>query len=361
MNKPVRWFLCLITVTVIVVLLYCSSTKAAETSPVQEITTREKYGQNIIYYDFSKIPLDSLILDEEIALPTDLKKFLDDDFNNPKIQDPQQFEQTFWKETDKLGFTADKFKEMTVLQAIKTVVKIVGARITYCDVDGDTNFTKTYGQHLPIDVYFELGLGDCDKYRSATIAAFKIIKPLNPRLKNVYLSTEELGGNTQLHAWVSVVIPQQDRLILSHIDPTFYDNGGKLEADDFHITLRNNIFLARFYRELSGCENQVYAYQIFENGNPAVKSDVELEEILDEMSFLTLIIAIYKPELAVEKILPVIQLYETKGFTFTLDALLYRAYEIYSAAGNKQEADKYKQRLLNEFPDSFWVKKIKED
>lgn len=356
MKKPVRWFLCLITA--MAVLLCCSSTKAVETSPIQEIATREKYGQNIIYYDFSKIPLDSLILDEEISFPNDLKNFLNDEFNNPKIQDPQRFEELFWKEADKLGFTADKFKEMNIYQAIKAVVKIVGARITYHDVDGDTNFTKTYGQHLPIDVYFELGLGDCDKYRGATLAAFKIIKPLNPRLRNVYLSTEELGGNTQFHAWVSVVIPQQDRLIVSHIDPTFSDNGGALEADDFHITLQNNFFLARFYRKLSGWENQVYIYQIFENGLPAVKSDGELEEILDEMSFVVLIIAISKPELAVEKILPVIQLYETKGFTFTLDALLYRACEIYSRAGNTSEAEKYKQRLLTEFPNSYWSKFI---
>ena len=338
------------------IILLCLITVA---SLVSAETTIEKYGQNIVYYDFSKIPVDSLVLDKEIPLPNDLKYCLSSIIYSPRIQNPQSFERLFWEEANKLGLAADKFKEMDIQQAVTAIVKVVGSRITYCLVDKDTSFINKYGEHLSIDKYFYLGLGDCDKYRNACIAAFKIVKVLNPKLQNVYLSTKGFGGNQQPHAWVSVIIPQETLLILSHIDPTFYDNGGALEADEFHITLQNNIFLGYFYGILLGSENNLYAYQIFEKAVPMIEDEKQLENILDRMSFYALVTSIYNPQLAPEKILPVIQLYETKGFTAILDKLLYRAYKIYKAAGKTEEAEKYKQRLLTEFPNSYWVRKVK--
>jgi len=348
-------FFCL---TVILAILLITPVQASSKVWVQEITTRETYGQNIVYYDFSKIPFDSLILDQKISPPTDLQQYFDDNFNNPRIRNEAKFEKIFWKEANRLGLTANDFQKMNPFQAILSIVKIVSARFTYYDVDKDSNFIKRYGEHLPIEDYFEIGLGDCDKYRDATLAAFKVIKSLNPSfLQNIYL-TNELGGNHQPHAWVAIVIIQKDQLILSHIDPTFFDNGGKLETDNFHINLKNKLFLARFYQKLVGYENQVYAYQIYEKCLPSLNDDKELESVLDEMSFLALIISIYKPKVGLEKILPIIKLYEKKKFNSTLDALLYRAYKIYCQTGDSQTAEIYRQKLLTNFPHSFWSKQI---
>jgi len=78
------------------------------------------------------------------------------------------------------------------------------------------------------------------------------------------------------------------------------------------------------------------------------------------MACLANLISTYRPELALDKILPVIKLYEEEGFTENLNTILYYAYSVYSKAGEKQGAEKYKQRLLNEFPNSFWSKQIRD-
>lgn len=324
------------------------------------VSTLERYGKNIIYYDFSKIP-DNLVLDRKIELPEDLKEFLNYVINNPRIETPSRFEQEFWEEAHKLDYTLDKLKNASVKEAVMAAVKIVASRFTFCYVDKDEVFIKEFGAHLSKDVYFHLGLGDCDKYREATIAVFKIIKRLNPKLQNVYLSTQRLGGNVRGHAWVSVVILQDSRLILSHIDPTYYDNGSKLEADEYHICLEHNIFIAYFYKALPGCDNYIYAYQILEQAFLKVKVENKerREMILDDMSLLALRISVHKPEATPDRVLWTMEQYEAERFTKNLDAILYRVYLVYSNAGNKLEAEKYRQRLLKEFPNSShagWIK-----
>jgi len=330
----------------------------AEPEPSNTMLTR--YGDNIVYYDFSKIPVSSLVLNKKISVPDDLKKYLDDKYNNPRIEDSLRFAQDFWEEAAKLGFNPDQFKVMTVRQTIRAIVKIIGSRFTYLDVDNERSaFAKEYGTYLSTDTYFHLGLGDCDKYTFATIAGFHLVKESNPRLQNVYLSRKDLGGYNIYYAWISVLILQENRLVLSHIDPTFADNDGKLEADDFHLILRSNIFIADFYRSLSGYENWLFAYQILDKAIPEAESKRQREKIASRMTRLALRISFYKPAVGVEKILPLIQLYETEGFTKTRDNFLFRTYRIYSAAGKETEAENYKQKLYKEFPDSFWTNYVK--
>ena len=57
------------------------------------------------------------------------------------------------------------------------------------------------------------------------------------------------GGNYFHHTWNSIFVFYQDHLVLSHIDPTFYDHGGKLEAEyAYHIPAQTTpLFLANFY------------------------------------------------------------------------------------------------------------------
>jgi len=337
-------------------------------------STCKKYGWNIVCYDFSKIPFKRLLLNKEVLLTADLNEFLNDELlgYSVRIKNKKEFERMFWKEAAKLGLDANKFQKMDVAEAIKAVVDIIGSRFTYHNVDEDLLFINKYGKYLPIEDYFRLGLGDCDKYADATIAAFKIIKPLNFKLQNIYLTREELGGNIELHAWVAVVIIQPNWIILSHIDPTFADNGAELEATDYHITRKNKIFIYYFYRALPGEENQICGYQVLEKALEKIiskthnknllflENDIlerESSFLLEEMSFQAWKISIYNPKMGVEKIEKILSMTTEK--TMNLEDIWYYAYRIYFRAGNHKKAEKYKQLLIKEFPDSFWIKYLK--
>ena len=47
--------------------------------------------------------------------------------------------------------------------------------------------------------------------------------------------------------------------------------------------------------------------------------------------------------------------FDKHGFKKELDDILYRGYRIYKEAGDSKKSDYYKNRLLKEFPDSFWA------
>jgi len=337
----------------------------------KEILARERYGKYIIYYHFSEIS-DNLTSNQQIELPKDLKKYLSDKWNNPKIENCTRFEEEVWQEAAKLGYSPEKLKTPSVKDAIMAAVEIVGSRLTYYDVDIDMEFIKEHGEFLPNDVYFHLGLGDCDKYRDAIIAVFALIKELNPGLQNVYLSNEELGGNFCRHAWVSVLILQEDCLILSHIDPTFYDNDGSLEAEDgFHITLKHNIFLTKFYDKLVNYsdfedryDNCLFVYQIFYDKLPGIEEEEIREDVLTEMGSVAGDLSIYgknKSREYLDKIIWVLEQYEAEGFVQNLPRLLDYARENCLKDGNEDLAEYYKQRLINEFPDSYYTRCLMDD
>lgn len=347
-NQKLRFVLLLIT---LVGLLFLSL-RFAEATP-----TRKKYGKNIIYYDFSKIP-DNLVLNRKIELPKDLKEYLEDKWHNPRIEDFLHFEQEVWEEADKLGYTPDNLKNVSAKEAIRAAVEIVVSRFTPHGIDEDEGFIKEYGKHLSIDAYFHLKLGDCDKYRDATMAIFNIIKRLNPQLQNVYLSSEELGGSAPFHTWVSILIPQDNYLILSQIDPIFYDNGKPLEASGFHICLEHNIFIAEFYRGLSEYKNEMYAFRVLEQELLRAESREWQEKILKEMSFTASLISYSKSKAGLERLLEIARVSETYGFTDVLSDTLFWLYQKYLELGKQRKAEDYKQRLLKEFPDSFWTKEI---
>ena len=284
--------------------------------------TYKKYGKQIIYYDFSKIPND-LVLDRKIKLPKDLREFIKDEHNNPKIENPTRFEQEIWQEAHELGYTFDKFKNASVKEAIGASVEIVVSRLTYFLVDDeDKEFIKKHGAFRSLDYYFHWKSGDCDKYRDATIGVFNIIKKLNPDLKNVYLSQSSLGGNNfRPHAWVAIVIPQNDCLVLSHIDPTFYDNGNSLEATDFHICFEYNIFIAYFYHALHGYKNYRHAYRFLNEAFFKAENKEWQEQILNDMSFALLQISHYKPMIAAKEIQWVVGAYDLLEFSKNLDTV----------------------------------------
>lgn len=318
-----------------------------------QATTYQKYAKNVIYCDFSQLS-DNLDLATKTDLPFDLLDHYKS--SRPKVENRSKFEAEFWQVAQELKITQDQFKTSNYQQALLDIVNIIGRRITYFEVDLDPDFIKTNGAHLPIDRYFYLGRGDCDKYRDLVIAAFDLIKPLNPNLVNVYLLDQNLGGNIQPHAWVAVLIAQSDRLIVSHIDPTFYDNGSNLEADtDYHVTLQPNIFLSKFYYEI---DDYNASYSILEDELNNTKDLLGQQLILVAMSRTLRLLSFSQSKFAAQKISTVISRYQSIRIDPAKNQLYYILYDAYFIAKrnwDKNQASAYLERLKKEFPDSYWL------
>ncbi|MBI4837328.1 MAG: hypothetical protein HY813_02915 [Candidatus Portnoybacteria bacterium] len=339
-------------------------------TPVAKKTTvSERYGENIFYKNFSDIT-QKLIPGQLIEVPVDLAEYFI--ARSPKVADLKRFEKEFWEEAGELGYTKQELQTADAPEVIMAIVETVASRITYFNVDGDKNFKARYGKDLlQMDTYFHLKLGDCDKYRDITIAlygiiknSFDVVKKRNPNLTNVYLSVEKLGGIIRNHAWVTIVILREDSLIISQIDPTFYDSTDVLEAENgYHIILDQNAFRAYFYQGLGdkNIENFSLSYRIFKKVYAGMTNKKIMDELLRGASFGAVRLAYYYPQEAIAEISWINEQYQAKNFRRYLDTLLYRSYKIYSRAGYKQTAEMYKKTLLKEFPKSFWVGQIKID
>ncbi|MDP2908630.1 MAG: hypothetical protein Q8N77_02375 [Nanoarchaeota archaeon] len=337
--------------------------KKDKITQIEELMKRKKpayevYGRNIEYLDFSKISEDS-IPSKKVPLASDLEDYVNSKWNNPVIKDFKKFEQDFWEEALKLGYSADKLNGMGVKDSIKAVADIVASRFTYEEVDDEENwFNKKYGSHLPLEEYFHHKIGDCDKYRDAMITSFKIVQELNPGLKNIYLARQELGGVDGInHAWVAIVLPFDDKLVLSHVDPTFYDNNGEFEAvkdkSDAHVWVSNDAFKGFFYHTLNDYR---HAYDLFKESASKTENENMLESLLKQTGFTVNMLACY--EKATDEIEWVRQQYESKGFTESLDHILYYSYKAHLDAKSLEKAEFYKQRLFKERPNSYWIKQI---
>jgi len=329
-------------------------------------TTREKYGKSFIYYDFSRLPDPrSLVLNEEIPLPSDLKKFIDTDLKSIRIKDKDAFEKEFWKEATKLGYSRQQLEIADYRIVIRAIMDVVASRITYLEVDSEKkagDFIRQYGIFIPKDEYFRLGKGDCDKYRDISIAIYYLFfKDKNPQLKNIYLCSQ-IGGNSQPHAWVAILIPQRSYLLVSHCDPTFYDSGAipNLDADDYHVCLYPfNVFLGNFYYNLIWTEysNAPYTYDLFKAAYPNIFKDSLKSQVLRAMVRTTLQMAdkcrhyISGREIS-QKAEWATQEFYNLGTRKGLASILRYNYEIYCLIGNKQKADEFRIKLQIEFPNS---------
>ncbi len=193
---------------------------------------------DINYFNFSE--MDSINIPFKYIEPVaGLEDIIVDHYGRfSDISDPERFSNAIFSSANKMGFDKESISTLDPKELIDLSYKIITERITYADVDSDPEFAKKHGeQFLPIDKYFYLGEGDCDKYAHLTIATFNLLKNINsdPKIENVYLS-REFGNVAQPHAWVSITINESpDKLSLSQIDPTFYDSMGEIEACEFHV------------------------------------------------------------------------------------------------------------------------------
>lgn len=288
--------------------------------------TFEKYGKNIIYHSFFKIPK-NLNFQKEVPLPKDLKKYLDNPLRDRTITNPlviakpQRFKENLYREIAAWEYSISDFRKMNAEEMILAAVKITCSKLEYGFLE-ENKFKQEYGRRIYIDDNFHFGIGDCDKYADLTTTIFNFIKSYNPGLKNVYLLHGDLGGNLYTeHMWVAILIVQENSLILSHIDPTFYDIGRQspkklLADDDWYITLKNDIFKAGFYRELGGGDlsNLSHAYDIFEEKYNNIADRKPREEILENMNFIAFRMAITgQPQVALQKNAWVMRQYNLKN------------------------------------------------
>lgn len=192
------------------------------------------YENKIRYQDFSKIDFDS-ILKHKIRPPRDFEKEVHGGFgpfsSDLLVHDKALLEDLIAKEISKLQVNPEQISALKPKEAVKLALKISISALDYKPVDTDKEFLSQHGYFLPIEEYMALGAGDCDKFRDASIAAFKYLKARNSSLQNIYLSDEYLGGEYDAtHAWNSLIIFYEDKIVLSHLDPTQYESGLGLEA-----------------------------------------------------------------------------------------------------------------------------------
>lgn len=230
-----------------------------EIKPAINRLTGEKtfdiYKNNIEYQNLSDIDFTSLPK-KEIRLPYDLEyKIFYSFLNQPTVSDEHKLEEMIFDEANKLGYTKDKITKLPAKSLIQLCADIIASRFKYHLVDNDRDFIAEHGSFLHLEKYFELGLGDCDKYSDAFTFTFRTMKKINPNLTNVYASSCALtdwGGNILPHQWNAIITVTTDKIIISHIDPTFYDAGNKLEAEiGYHVPEDKLEFLDRFYQDLS--------------------------------------------------------------------------------------------------------------
>lgn len=334
--------------------------------PPLESTMFEKYGKNIIYYSFYKIPK-NINLQKDVPKPKDLEKYLanplrDRSLTNPLlVADPQRFQKDIREEMANCGYGIADFQKMNMEEAVLAAVKITCSRIEYGFLD-ENKFRQKYQRKTYIDDNFHFRIGDCDKYTDLTITIFDFIKKFNPRLKNVYLLHSDLGGNIYTeHMWVAILIVQDSKIILSHIDPTFYDVGRQapkklLADDDWYITLENDVFKACFYRELEigSMSNLLCAYDIFEKAYARASNKKLQEKILENMNFTAFKMAVWGyPKIAMEKNGWVMNQYTQKKFGKHRAAIIFNNFWIYKLSGDKKLAEQCKEELREKYPKKF--------
>lgn len=315
-------------------------------------TLYETYKDNIFYNDFFKVDFSSLPK-AAVSLPSDIEdtlSFYDKYIYN--VKDLSSFEKLIWKEAKKLKHDKKSAAALPAKEAIVLAADIVANRYTYFSVDTDKEFLKKHGAFLPIDTYFNIGKGDCDKYADSFVFVFKAIKKVNPNLKNIYVFYRGFGGFSQAHAWNSLIFLREDSMTLSHIDPTAYDDDTKkLEGEKgYHVPKSRLEMLAKVYSAMGNFKTSKNYYEKYLNG---LKSTEKKAKALADIAYLG-------HQLKDKEIIKSArERFMKLGTEKYMPSILYYSHQIEKCCGDKVETTKYKKELLKKFPDSFWSKDLK--
>lgn len=302
--------------------------------------------------DFSSIPA------EKIEFPhylSGLEKRLE--MTKPILEDEKGMEDLVLEEALKLGYDHRHISQLSTRDAIMLCANIVAGRMEWFGVDGDKEFINKYGTGLPMDRYFALGFGDCDKYSGIFTATFNILKRHNPNLKNVYVSDESFGGyfgafKTMPHTWNSLVFLTREGTILTNIDVQGFDETGNLGATrEDHLPQNNYDMLLDFYYEVGDVERIYTVYRDFLERTTLPSKKVMA---LNRMGYLA-----YRCESSdQDKIEETRRLALESGFGLS-DKLLYYSCQIDLRNGNIERAERFRKELFERFPDSFHADLLK--
>lgn len=233
---------------------------------------------------FFKFPeMDSLnIPTKKIEIPENLENLINLFSYGTKVSNPERFNQEVLDVARDIGYTIEEISVLEPYQLIGLSADIVGKKLLFRYVDEDPDFIKEHGKNLPIDDYFHIGKGDCDKYADLTIATYNLLKKinLNPKTKNVYL-TRDFLDNTPDHFRDLVVIPMlQHHIYLTPIDTTRVDLGGKLGASFVHVNPKYSEF--RFFQVM---EDYVRSNQIIDSLLVKETDNIKKKKLLSEKKY----------------------------------------------------------------------------
>lgn len=198
--------------------------------------------------------------------------------------------------------------------------------------------------------------------RSLFAATFDLIKARRSDWANVYvLDRQDAGGRKIAHAWNIIVLVHPDRLVFSHVDPTFYDSTGPqaFEAQrGFHIPATREALFGYFF---NGLESRVLGFYYFAQALALAASAEERAALLREMSFLCILM--HDRKMSLQRMALVREAFYAlglRGERYQEDDIVYYSYKVAEYAGDKATAATYRQQLVTQFPRSFWTRMLRE-
>lgn len=213
--------------------------------------------------------------DETYKLPSDLEKAIGLDFRekNIELRDKAKFEREVFGIAEKLGYSKEKIKSLQPLEALELVGYIVAENYEFKFINYSD---KT------IDEIFEARRIKCTDYMYSVIAVFDIIKEINPRLNNVYVTTH-LFCRYIGHAWNTIVVMGKEDVQVAYFDATWYDTG---ETEDFNATDKWHIDFERWKSQLyADLGDYDAAQQELKQLIEKTKDERRLEQLLERSAY----------------------------------------------------------------------------
>ncbi len=328
-----------------------ASTSLAQQQFSQQLQTKlsEHYSlDNIVLTDLASASFRK-VSSKSIPLTSDLARKLKWERSLYDIKDPGKFEALVLKTASELGIEKEVIGYASALELLDLTVGIVCKRMNYFEVDDDTEFKAKYGENLPLDVYFELGLGDCDKYTALAIRVFDVLKKYNSSAVNIHLGSDNFVGCNDVHAWNVVILVLPDRVELVNIDITHYDQGTDLETDRIYYNF--NYSRAFFFSYLG---DYSLAAKLFEDEMPKHKEDSsERSKLYHQRMICELLAHDY------EKVLATKSLFEQEGLTEGHDSILHMTYTSLVDLRRLTEAGLVRDLILKKYPNSIWAEEFR--
>ena len=241
-----------------------------------------------------------------------------------EIENFDRFKSLVLEEAKKLGYSVEKIKSLFIHKAVELSAMITASRMK---IEKEAEEMD----EMEEDKIFEKGVGVCRHYADVNMAVFSVLKSINPRLKNTYISWYAPQDLTRhflfLHAWNQVVsIVGKNKALVTFIDPTWLDTKGKIDAfDEVHFGKEKCFFFLDLARI---CEDLAYlAYR-----QPYSRKNIQKEEL-----YLNQAIEIYSSLKDKENALKPLAL-ERIAFC-------------YSKLGNEEKASQFFDRLFKEHQD----------